>query len=292
MEIGRLGCWTFLDMLPPDEAVDFAHRLEEWGYGALWIPEAVGRDPFALLAFVAAKTENLVLATGIANIYARDAMTLRALQQCMAELSNGRFVLGLGVSHKPMVADLRGHDYSRPLQTMRRVLEGMRKALYLAPAPAEEAPIVLGALRPKMLALSAELAQGAHPYNVPPEHTARAREILGDGPMLCPDQKAILVKDPSRARALAHQHLATYLTLPNYQNNWRSLGFTDTDFEHGGSDRLIDAVFVWGDESAIAERIRAHHDAGASHVCLQAIRADGQLGPDLDLLAAFAPVKN
>lgn len=292
MDIGRLGCWTFLDTMSASDAVDFAHALEEWGYGALWIPEAVGRDPFALLSFLGAKTEKLVLATGIANIYARDAMSLRALQQTMAELSNGRFVLGLGVSHKPMVADLRGHDYAKPLSTMRRVLEAMQQALYVGPAPAQEAPIVIGALRPKMLALSAELAQGAHPYNVPPEHTARAREILGDGPMLCPDQKAILVKDASRARELGRQHLGTYLGLPNYRNNWRSLGFEDADFENGGSDRLIDAVFVWGDETTIAKRLQDHYDAGATHVCLQAIRSDGQMGPDRALLETFAPAKN
>jgi probable F420-dependent oxidoreductase len=292
MDIGRLGCWTFLDMMSASDAVDFARKLEKWGYGALWIPEAVGRDPFALLSFLAAKTDKLVLATGIANIYARDAMSLRALQQTMAELSGGRFVLGLGVSHKPMVADLRGHDYAKPLSTMRRVLEAMRQAIYVGPAPAREAPIVIGALRPKMLALSAELAQGAHPYNVPPEHTARAREILGDGPMLCPDQKAILVKDASRARALGRQHLGTYLGLPNYRNNWRSLGFDDADFENGGSDRLIDAVFAWGDETAIAKRVQDHYDAGATHVCLQAIRSDGEMGPDLALLETFAPAKN
>ncbi len=292
MDIGRLGCWTFLDNLNAQEVVDFAEKLETWGYGALWIPEAVGRDPFALLSFIAARTEKLVLATGIANIYARDAMSLRALQQTMAELSQGRFVLGLGVSHKPMVADLRGHDYAKPLTTMRRVLEAMKSALYIGPAPADEAPIVIGALQPKMLALSAELAQGAHPYNVPPQHTARAREILGAGPMLCPDQKAILVKDPSRARELGRQHLSTYLTLPNYQKNWRSLGFDDRDFQDGGSDALIDAVFAWGDEKAIATRLQEHFDAGASHVCLQPIRSDGEMGPDLDLLAEFAPAKN
>ncbi len=292
MDPGRLGCWTFLDTLSIGEAATFAEKIDEWGYGALWIPEAVGRDPFALLTYLATKTERLVLATGIANIYARDAMALRALQQTLAELSGGRFLLGLGVSHKPMVADLRGHDYAKPLTVMRRVLEAMPKALYVGPPPSEEAPIVIGALRPKMLALAAELTHGAHPYNVPPEHTARAREILGNGPWLCPDQKAILVKDASRARELGRQHLGTYLGLPNYRNNWKSLGFTDDDFENGGSDSLIDAVFAWGDEKAIAERLRAHYDAGATHVCLQPIRSDGEMGPDLELLEAFAPAKN
>lgn len=292
MDISRLGVWTFLDTLSPRDAVELARKLEKWGYSALWMPEAVGRDPFAVHSFLAAHTSKLVLATGIANIYARDAMTTRALQQTLAELSEGRFLLGLGVSHKPMVADLRGHDYSKPLTAMRRMLVAMKKALYLGPAPGAEAPIVIGALQPKMLALSAELAQGAHPYNTPPEHTSRAREILGTGPLLCPEQKAILVKDAAQARALGRQHLATYIGLPNYRNCWRSLGFSDEDFAAGGSDRLIDTVFAWGDETAIAARLQAHRDAGADHVCMQPIRSDGQMGPDLDLLEAFAPEKN
>ena len=292
MDLGRLGCWTFLDTLPIGEAVELVRKIEAWGYGALWVPEAVGRDPFALLAFLSARTERLIFATGIANIFARDPMSLRALQQTMAELSGGRFVLGLGVSHKPMVAGLRGHEYAQPLGTMRRVLESMKQAIYLGPAPAEEAPILIGALRPRMLALSAELAQGAHPYNVPPEHTGRAREILGEGPLLCPDQKAILEKDPSVARGLGRKHLGTYLGLPNYRNNWRTLGFSDEDFENGGSDRLIDAVFVWGDETQIAARLQAHYDAGADHVALQPLRSDGEMGPELRLVEAFAPARN
>ena len=291
MDIGRLGCWTFLDTLSAGEAADVAQKIEAWGYGALWIPEAVGRDPFSLLTYLATKTEKLVLATGIANIFARDAMSLRALQQTVAELSGGRFLLGLGVSHKPMVADLRGHDYAKPLSTMRRVLEAMPKSFYIGPPPAVEAPIVIGALRPKMLALAAELTQGAHPYNVTPEHTARAREILGPDKLLCPDQKVILETDSSRARELGRQHLGTYIGLPNYRNNWLTLGFTNDDFENGGSDKLIDAMFAWGDEKAIAQRIRDHHDAGADHVCLQPIRPDGQMGPDLRVLEVFAPAK-
>jgi len=175
---------------------------------------------------------------------------------------------------------------------MRRVLEAMSKSLYVGPPPAEEAPIVIGALRPKMLALAAEKTQGAHPYNVTPEHTARAREILGPDRWLCPDQKVILTTDAARARELGRQHLATYLGLPNYRNNWLSIGFDEADFDGGGSDRLIDAMFAWGDEDAIGKRIREHHDAGANHVCMQPIRSDGAMGPDLKVLEIFAPSKN
>jgi probable F420-dependent oxidoreductase len=287
--LGRLGVWTWLDMLPAPQAADFARQLEAWGYSALWFPEAVGRDPFSIISYLAGGTERLVFATGIANVYARDAMTMRAIQQTVGELSGGRFVLGLGVSHAPMVAGLRGHAYGKPVTTMRDYLDRMEKATYVGPSPAEETPVVIAALRPKMLALAAERCAGAHPYNSTPEHTARARTILGAGPTLAPEQMVLHETDPTKARTVARQNLAVYLGLPNYQNNWKWLGFEDADFADGGSDRLIDAVVAWGTEDAIRARIQAHFDAGADHVCIQAFRADGEPGPDLELLAALAP---
>jgi probable F420-dependent oxidoreductase len=289
MQLGRLGVWTWLDAMPPDEAADFARRIEGWGYSALWIPEAVGAHPFAFHGWIAAKTERLILATGIASIYARDAMSTRAARDTLAALSGGRFLLGLGVSHAPMVSGLRGHEYGKPVTTMRSYLEAMEKAVYHGPAPADPAPVVIAALRPKMLELSAESARGAHPYNVTPEHTARAREILGTDAWLCPEQKVLLETDASKARATARAALAVYLPLPNYRNNWKWLGFDDADFEDGGSDRFIDAMVAWGDEQTIAERVKAHHDAGADHVCIQPLRPDGAPGPDLRLLEALAP---
>ncbi len=288
MDLGRIGVWTFLDTQPAAEASELCERLETWGYGALWMPEAVGRDPFALIGFLASRTSRLVLATGIANIYARDPMTMRAARDTLAELSGGRFLLGLGVSHRPMVSGLRGHDYGKPVSTMRSFLARMEQAVYQGPA-APEAPVVLAALRRNMLRLAAEETRGAHPYNVTPEHTARAREILGRGPWLCVEQKVMLESDPARARAAARSHLAIYLALPNYQNNWRELGFGDADFSDGGSDRLIDALVAWGDEEAIRARIHAHHQAGADHVCIQPLRADGSMGPDVQLLERLAP---
>jgi probable F420-dependent oxidoreductase len=287
--LGRLGVWTWLDMLPATEAAGFARQLEAWGYSALWFPEAVGRDPFPIIAYLAAQTERLVFSTGIANIYARDPMTMRAIQQTVGELSGGRFVLGLGVSHAPMVAGLRGHAYGKPVTTMRGYLDAMEKATYLGPNPAEETPVVIAALRPKMLALAAERCAGAHPYNSTPEHTARARAILGAAPTLAPEQMVLRETDPAKARAIARKNLAVYLGLPNYQNNWKWLGFDDADFADGGSDRLIDAVVVWGTEEAIQARVQAHLDAGADHVCIQTFRPDGEPGPDLELLAALAP---
>ena len=287
--LGRLGVWSHLDMLPAPEVAKFAQQIEAWGYSALWIPEAVGRDPFSFLGYLAAHTRSLRLATGIANIYARDAMTMRATQKTLAELSGGRLVLGLGVSHAHLVSKIRGHDYAKPVATMRAYLEAMEKALYMGVQPKQDAPIVLAALRPKMLALAREKARGAHPYFVTPEHTARAREILGRGPWLCPEQMVLLERDASKARAIARQHMLIYTTLPNYQNNLRELGFSDADFASGGSDRLVDAIVAWGDERAIAARIQAHHDAGADHVCIQPFRPDGQHGPDLRVLEALAP---
>jgi probable F420-dependent oxidoreductase len=292
MQLGKLGVWTWLDGLSAGDAAAFAGRVEAWGYGALWVPEAVGRDPFAFLGFLAAKTRSLVLATGIANIYARDPMTMRATRETLGEAAEGRFLLGLGVSHAHLVAGVRKHEYTKPVATMRAYLEAMDAALYMGPKPKTPAPVVLGALRTKMLELSATKANGAHPYFVPPEHTARAREILGKQALLCPEQMVLLEKDPSKARAIARGAMKIYCGLPNYQNNLKWLGYSDADFVDGGSDRLVDAIVAWGDEKGIADRIQAHLDAGADHVCIQPFRADGQPGPDEKLLEIFAPRKN
>jgi probable F420-dependent oxidoreductase len=289
MELGKLGVWTWLDAMSGPEAAEFARKIEDWGYSALWVPEAVGRDPFATLGYLAGKTEKLILATGIANIYARDPMTMNAIHKTIADLGDGRFILGLGVSHAHLVTKIRGHDYGRPVSTMRSYLEAMEGALFQGRQPEQEAPVVLAALRPRMLGLAAEKTRGAHPYFVPPEHTARAREILGKGPWLCPEQMVLLETDPAKARAVARKNMAIYLGLPNYQNNLKWLGFEDADFQEGGSDRVVDAIVAWGDEEAIRARIQAHWDAGADHVCIQPFRSDGEMGADLRLLEALAP---
>jgi probable F420-dependent oxidoreductase len=290
-KLGRLGVWAWLDHLSAPEAAAFARDLEAWGYGALWIPEAVGRDPFALIGYLAGQTSKLVLATGIANIYARDALTMRAVRETLGEASQGRFLLGLGVSHAPMVTGLRKHEYGKPIATMRAYLNAMAAATYVGPTPAEPAPIVLAALRPKMLELSRDAARGAHPYFVPPEHTARARAILGKDAWLCPEQMVLLETDATRARAIARQNIGIYIGLPNYRNNLLWLGFSDADFENGGSDRLVDAIVAWGDEKVIGDRIQAHLDAGADHVCIQSFPADGGRGFDRRVLELFAPAR-
>ena len=289
MELGRLGVWTLLDFLSAAESAAFARRIEALGYTALWIPEAVGRDPFAFHGYLAARTERLLLATGIANIYARDPMAMRAIQKTLGELSGGRFVLGLGVSHQHLVTGLRQHEYRKPVPVMSEYLDAMQAAFYRGPEPPEDAPIMLAALRPAMLRLARDKARGAHPYFTPPEHTARARTILGPDRWLAPEQKVLLETDADKARAVARAAMQIYLGLPNYQNNLKWLGFNDDDIANGGSDRLVDAIVAWGDEAAIMRRIRAHHDAGADHVCIQPLRPDGQPGPDLRALEALAP---
>ena len=290
MKLGKLGVWASLDGMSAADAASFARRVEKRGYAALWVPESRGRNVIQNAAWLLANTERLVVASGIANIYARDAMAMANGQRGLAEQSVGRFLLGLGVSHVPMIATLRGHQYGAPVPTMRRYLEAMRAATYQAPAPAESPRTVLAALGPKMLALAASAADGAHPYNTTPEHTAEARRVLGPTKLLCPEQMVLLATDAATARAGARAALASYLALENYVNNWRRLGFGDADFAGGGSDRLIDATIAWGDETAIRKRIQAHWDAGADHVCIQPLPPDGaRLKLDERILDLLAP---
>ena len=288
MELGKIGVWAGIDALSAQEAAAFAQRIEKMGYSALWLPEAVGRDPFPQIGYLAAQTEKLIFATGIANIYARDPMLMNSIRKTVSELAPDRFILGLGVSHKHLVSNQRGHDYAKPVTTMRNYLEAMSKSLYMGKEPEHEAPIVIGALRDKMLALSATLANGAHPYNVTPEHTARARSVMGPDALLCPEQMVLSVTDANRAREIGRKHLAVYLGLPNYQNNLKQFGFVDADFADGGSDKLVDALVCWGEDDKIAAQVKAHLDAGANHVPIQAFPTDGSFGTDEDLLARLA----
>lgn len=274
MELGRVGIWHFLDLFPAAAAQAAAREVERLGFRTLWIPEALGREAFAHAGLLLAATERLVVATGIANVWARDAMAMAAAQKTLAEAYPGRFLLGIGVSHAPLVASMRGHDYRKPLSFLRGYLDAMDAAPYMAAQPAEPPPRVLAALHPKSLELARERAWGSHPYFVPPEHTVRARRILGPGKLLAPEQMVCLESDPSTARAIARQAMQTYLGLPNYVRNLLSLGFGADDVEHGGSDRLVDAIVAWGGVDAIAARVKAHHDAGADHVCVQVLQAN------------------
>ena len=285
-DIGRLGVWIFPDSQSAREIATFAQAAEGLGYDALWYPEGTGYESFSFAGLVLSETERLCAASGIANIYARDAIAAIAGHDSLNNFYGDRFVLGLGVSHVPLVEGFRGHTYAKPVATMRAYLDAMEATALSIPTP--ERNIVLAALGPRMLALAAERTRGAHPYNVTPEHTARAREIVGADAWLCVEQKVCLTTDASQARAVAAQALAIYLPLANYRNNWLSLGFGEDDLSGQGSDRFLDAMVAWGSAEALRGRIREHFDAGASHVCIQPLDPAGGTAPDLGALEAVA----
>jgi probable F420-dependent oxidoreductase len=287
-QLPPIGLWTgALDAVGMHEAQELAAEIEQLGYGALWIPEVAGRDVMLHLGMLLAATDHLIGATGIASIWARDAVTMTGGIKGLTEAFPDRVLLGLGVSHHTLVKGLRGHEYDKPLTAMRAYLDAMDASPYTAVRPSTPVRRVLAALGPKMLALSAEMAGGAHTYFVPPEHTAEARPLLGDA-LLCAEQAVLLETDPTRAREIARAHLKVYVRLPNYRNNLRRLGFGDDDFDGVYSDRLVDAIVVWGTEDDIVERVRAHLDAGADHVCVQALTA-GPRDVPIDQWRALGP---
>jgi probable F420-dependent oxidoreductase len=280
MQVGSMGIWTAqFDYQPAAKAQEAAAELEKLGFGAIWFPESVGREALTHAALLLAATNRIIIATGIANIYARDSVTMAAAQNTLAEAYPSRFLLGLGVSHIPLVEQLRGHTYGRPVASMRAYLDGMDRAPYRAVPPPVKPIRVLAALGPKMLDLAAERAAGAHTYFVPPEHTARARKILDTDKLLAVEQAVVLETDLAKAREIARSHMSRYLALPNYVNNLRSLGFTDENLANGGSDRLVDAIVAWGDMNAVVDRVHEHQSAGADHVCIQVLTADAQALP-------------
>ena len=293
MELGKLGVWYFTEGFSAQQTVEFAIKIEALGYSALWIPETVGRHPFALSSWLLASTSRLVVATGIANVYHREPGVTLAAQQTLAEQSDGRFMLGLGVSHKPLVEGLRGLTYGKPVATMEKYLEKMNSSPYSGPAPKSKPKTVIAALGPKMLALAARSCDGAHPYFTSPDHTHMAREILGPDPLLCVEQKVVLETDPAAARSAARRAASMYLALPNYRNNWLRMGLSEDDISGQGSDRFIDATFAWGNADALKTRIQEHYDAGASHVCIQPISTRSTPGSfSWETLEALAPTLN
>jgi probable F420-dependent oxidoreductase len=268
---GEVGLWSSdLNALPVPEAKEAVAEIEELGYAALWFGEALGREAFTNASLLLCATSQLVVATGIANIFVRDAWATNAAAKTLAGAYPDRFVLGLGVSHRPLV-ERRGHDYRSPLSTMRTYLKDMREAQFTAAQPEHDPPWLLAALGPKMLELSRDLADGAHPYLVTPQHTAEAREILGDGPLLAVEQAVALTNDREEALRLARSHLSRYLRLPNYRNSWLRQGFKEEDLSGEGSERLAEGMVAWGSESDIRERVREHLSAGADQVCVQVV---------------------
>jgi probable F420-dependent oxidoreductase len=279
--LGPLGIWSFqLDVQPMIRAQGAVAELDELGFGALWVPEAVAREPFANAAFLLRATTQMTVATGIASVHARTAMTMNAGWRTLSEACPGRFLLGVGVSHQPMVDGAHQGVYgTKPYSTMVDYLDTMDASVFWGAASAVAPQRVLAALGPRMLRLAAERAGGAHTYFVPVEHTAGAREVLGDDALLAPAQAVVFETDPSVARQVARQFMARYLALPNYTNNLRRLGWGDDDLTGWGSDRLVDAIVAWGSIEQIAARVQAHLDAGADHVCVQVLALDPQYLP-------------
>jgi probable F420-dependent oxidoreductase len=279
----KVSAWVLADVYSAADNARIACQLENWGYRRLWIPEAFGCNPMVQAAWILSRTTHLSVATGICNIYARDVLATVNAQYGLNEMSDGRFLLGLGVSHAPIVEGMRGHAYRSPLATMRDYLDRMRSTLYAGAQPAERPLAVLGALGPKMLELSASHADGAHPYNVTPDHTAEARRILGPDKLLLPEQIVLRQSDPAKARAIARAYVGGYLKFPNYCNSFLRMGFSSDDIANGGSDRLIDALVCWGGEAEWRARIQAHLDAGANQVAVQVLPNEGRVLTDDDL---------
>ncbi len=284
MELGRLGVWYAFDKLRPAELARLVETVEDLGYDTLWYPEARGWESLSVAGFALGRSTRLKLGSSIASIYARDAFTARQGLYTLRSLYGDRFVLGLGVSHAPMVEKLRGHTYEKPVPAMRRYLEAMTAGQ----SGAEDWPIAVAALGPLMLKLAAEKTRGALPYNVTPEHTRQAKAILGPAKWLAVEQKVCVETDAAKARALGRTELARYMVLPNYRNNWLRIGFTEADLENGGSDRFIDAMVNWGDAAAVKAKLHEHFEAGATHLCIQPVHAEGDTAGRDAMLKALA----
>ncbi|HUY28385.1 MAG TPA: TIGR03620 family F420-dependent LLM class oxidoreductase [Candidatus Binataceae bacterium] len=293
MDLTTPGAFALTDSMPGSQIAGFARKLEQLGYGSFWFPEAFGRDPFALAAHILSVTDRLVVGTGIANVWKREPVAMIGAARTLAELFPDRFILGIGISHAPMMAQL-GINYAKPVAYMRDYLARMKAAPYTAPRPKTDPPFVIAALMPKMLKLAAAETNGTFPVYITPEQTARMRAALGAGKWICIQQVTILEPDSAKARRAARKVLAFYLTLPNYVSSFRSQGFGDADFADGGSDRLIDGLIAWGDEQAIRNSVAAHYKAGATHVSLTVVPSEGTSldrtnSPDTRAFEALAP---
>ncbi len=285
--LGAVGVWMGSIMGAPIERErEIARRIEDLGYGSLWTGEIVGgKEAFAHQSVLLAATRHISTGTGIANVWARRPGTMEGGGATLGAAYPGRFVLGIGISHGPIV-EMSGQVYAKPMETMLDYLDGMDASIAYAPVPEVPVPRVLAALRPKMLELARTRGDGAHPYLVPTAHTTLARAALGPDKLLIPEQAFALETDPAEARRIGREHLSGYLRLPNYVNNLKHLGYAD-DLADGGSDRLVDAIVAWGNEEDVARRVTEHRDNGADHVVLQPL---GDLPAAVAALERLAPV--
>jgi probable F420-dependent oxidoreductase len=285
MQLGRLGVWYSADKHADVASIGaFVKTVEKLGYDTLWYPESRGYESFTVAGYMLSQTKTLKLGSSIASIYARDAFTSRRGMISLNQLYDDRFILGLGVSHLPMVEGVRGHVYEKPVPAMRAYLNGIVKN----EAGAADFPICIAALGPLMLRLAGQMTRGAVPYNTTPKHTAEAAKIIGPGKWLAIEQKVTIETDPVKARALGREELSRYLVLDNYRNSWLGMGFTEADLSSGGSDKFIDAMVLWGSADQVKTGLRAHFAAGATHVTIQPVHAIGNtVGRDA-MLAALA----
>ena len=296
MRIGPSGVWSNFDRLGAEALRAFARSAEERGYDAIWTQETAGRDPFALLGHLAAYTERIRLGVGISVVYGRDATAMRGGAAAVHELSGGRMLLGIGASHRDTVSEVRGHEYRGPLRVMREFIDGYEAAEYRAPEPHGRPPLLIAALRRRMLELAATRTDGAFPYLVPVSYVSDARRRLDVAatsarrprPLLVVSAACVLETDAGAARRAARAYLDRYLGLPNYLNNLREAGFSDAELAKPGADRLVDALVAWGDASTIRLRLRELLDAGADHVALIPLNAEGKMA-DHATMAALAP---
>jgi probable F420-dependent oxidoreductase len=285
MKLGRLGVWYSADKhADASHVAAFVKNVEKLGYDTLWYPESRGYESFAIAGYMLSQTKTLKIGSSIASIYARDAFTAKRGMISLNQLYGDRFILGLGVSHVPMVEGIRGHVYEKPVPAMRAYLQAIMKN----EAAAADFPICLAALRPLMLKLAAQMTRGAVPYNTTPKHTAEAAKILGPDRWLAIEQKVTIETGPARARALGRAELARYMTLDNYRNNWLRIGFTEAELANGGSDRFIDAMVLWGNADKVKQGLRAHFAAGATHVAIQPVHAEGDRAARDAIMAALA----
>ncbi len=287
MNIGKIGAWVGTNSLNSNQLADLAERLDDLKYHALWYPESTSYDSLSLGGFLLSHSKQLAVASGIANIYARDAYTAMAGHNSLNSLYGGRFVLGLGVSHVPLVNGRRGHEYGKPVATMRQYLEKMNEADLDLTVPSRN--LVLAALGPRMLQLSRDMAEGALPYCGTPEHTAMAKQILGADKWLCVEQKICFTQDEKIARKVAASAMARYLALDNYRSHWLRIGFSERELSAGGNERFLDSMVLWGSEKTIREGLQAHFKAGATHVAIQALDPAGTVMPDWEAFETFAP---
>lgn len=292
MTLGRIGVWSgAFGVAPATEARRAVREIDELGYDTLWYGEGLGtRESLTNAAVLLGASARIRVASGIASIWGRDAVSAANAARVLADAFDDRFLLGLGVSH-PRQVDPRGQRYEKPVARMSAYLDAMDDDPFESPEtmePRPAVPRVIAALRPPMLRLAAEKALGAHTYLVPVEHTRRARELLGPDALLIPEQKVMLAADSGAARAHARAAIAWYLDTPNYVANLRWLGFSDDDLAGGGSDALVDALVAVGDEEAIRARVQEHLDAGATQVAIQPLQDDDPFGRET--LRRLAPV--